>query len=325
MPAVTEDKRRLEAIDIARGIALVAMVIYHFTWDLEFFGYVEPGTAATGGWRLFARSIASSFLFLVGVSLVLAQGRTFRLAPFLKRLGMIVGAAALITIATYFATPANFIFFGILHQIALASVLGLAFLRLPVLAVIAAAIAIIALPNFLRADFFNNPALLWVGLSTQLPRSSDFVPLFPWFGVVLLGMAAARLARSGGIVERLRGRNFGRWSSPLQWIGRHSLGFYLVHQPVLIGLLFLVSQVFPAPAQDPSAAFSNACLAQCGEVNDEAFCQAYCGCVLAEIETAGRIDEVFAGGEREDTSQWLEQTAAACTMNALPEMEDLPG
>ncbi len=164
MPAATKDKRRLETIDLARGIALVAMVIYHFTWDLEFFGYTEPGTAASGGWRLFARSIATSFLFLVGVSLVLAQGRTFRLAPFLKRLGMIVGAALLITVATYFATPGNFIFFGILHQIALASVLGLAFLRLPVLVVIAAAIAIIAAPNVLRADIFNHPALLWVGL-----------------------------------------------------------------------------------------------------------------------------------------------------------------
>ena len=52
---------RIDAIDIARGIALLAMAIYHFTWDLEFFGYAEPGLTAVGGWKLFARAIASSF------------------------------------------------------------------------------------------------------------------------------------------------------------------------------------------------------------------------------------------------------------------------
>ena len=71
---------RIEAIDLARGIALVAMAVYHFTWDLEFFGYLEPRTTAVGGWKLFARVIASSFLFLVGVSLV--RGRNDAHYPF---------------------------------------------------------------------------------------------------------------------------------------------------------------------------------------------------------------------------------------------------
>ena len=64
--------RRIEWLDVARGAALIAMAVYHFTWDLEFFGYVLPGTTGFGAWKLFARCIASSFLFLVGISLVLA-------------------------------------------------------------------------------------------------------------------------------------------------------------------------------------------------------------------------------------------------------------
>ena len=76
---------RITAIDAARGVALIAMAIYHFTWDLQFFGYLEPGTATTGGWKLFARCIASSFLFLVGVGLVLAHGHGIRWPGFGRR------------------------------------------------------------------------------------------------------------------------------------------------------------------------------------------------------------------------------------------------
>ena len=104
--------RRIAAIDAARGVALVAMAIYHFTWDLEFFGYAPPGTAAEGGWRIFARMIAGSFLFLVGFSLVLAHGKSIRWRSFAIRLAQVGVAALAITIATRFATPDRYIFFG---------------------------------------------------------------------------------------------------------------------------------------------------------------------------------------------------------------------
>ena len=84
---------RLLALDAARGLALIAMASYHFSWDLEFFGYLAPGTSTQGFLRIYARMIASSFLFLAGFSLVLAQYPKLRLQPFLRRLGM--GAQAL--------------------------------------------------------------------------------------------------------------------------------------------------------------------------------------------------------------------------------------
>ncbi|MCF3639770.1 DUF1624 domain-containing protein, partial [Rhizobium sp. TRM95111] len=79
---------------MARAMALVAMAIYHFTWDLEFFGYVEPGTAGTGGWKIFARLIAGSFLFLAGLGLVLGHGEGIRWHSFWRRLAKVGAAAA---------------------------------------------------------------------------------------------------------------------------------------------------------------------------------------------------------------------------------------
>ena len=97
-------RNRIETIDLARGIALVAMAIYHFTWDLEFFGYAEPGLTAAGAWKYFARSIAASFLVLVGISLYLAHRNDIRWASFGKR-PMVAGAALAISIVTYVAVP----------------------------------------------------------------------------------------------------------------------------------------------------------------------------------------------------------------------------
>src|SRR5688572_20187958 len=85
---------RMVLLDALRGLALVAMALYHFVWDLEFFGYVAAGTAGTGGWRMFARLIASSFLFLAGYSLVLGQFPKLRPRAFIIRFAKIAGAAA---------------------------------------------------------------------------------------------------------------------------------------------------------------------------------------------------------------------------------------
>ena len=84
---------RITAFDLLRGIALIAMASYHFTWDLEFFGYTDPGLTAFGWWKIYARCIASTFLFLVGVSLYLAHGRQIRWNGFWKRFAMVTGAA----------------------------------------------------------------------------------------------------------------------------------------------------------------------------------------------------------------------------------------
>ncbi len=285
--------RRVEAIDLARGFALLAMAIYHFTWDLEFFGYVEPGMTAVGGWRLFARCIASSFLFLVGVSLWMAHGRGIRWNGFWRRFAMVAGAAAAITIATWFAVPDAFIFFGILHQIAFASLAGLLFLRLPVVLVLVAAVAVVALPMAVRFESFDHWALWWLGLAPVAPRSNDFVPVFPFFAAVLFGIAAARLATASGLLETPRTLGTGTWSRPFRFAGKHSLAVYLIHQPILIGLVFLVSQVMPPQAQLPEVGFARACEAQCVSMRDATFCSRYCACLLDRFSTDARLDEVL--------------------------------
>lgn len=313
MPSEPQPKGRIDAIDIARGVALVAMAIYHFTWDLEFFGYAPAGMTAVGGWKIFARSIASSFLFLVGVGLFLGHAKGIRWRGYWRRLAMVAAAALAITAVTYVAMPDGFIFFGILHQIALASVLGLAFLRLPAAATLLAATAVIAAPHYLRSPFFDDPWWWWTGLSENRPRSNDYVPVFPWFAAVLFGIAAAKIARQTGLLDRLARLRTPRWTWPLSFFGRHSLAFYLIHQPVLIACVWLFAQVLPAAEVPRGVRFAQSCEASCGEQRDTEFCTRYCACMLDALEREGAIEGVFAGDRTDALRSQVQEIAGRCT------------
>jgi len=243
MLPVMADPHRILAIDLARTAALAGMALFHFVFDLELFGHLPPGALAMPGpWAIFARGVAASFLFLAGVSLVLAHGRGIRWPAFLSRLAVLAAAALAITLVTWLAMPGEFIFFGILHAIALFSVIGLLFLRLPPIVTLSIAAGVFALPFLWTSPAFDTPWLLWLGLSPSLPRAMDFEPLFPWLAPFLLGMAAARIAGSAGLLTPPRDPP-APMLRRLAWPGRHSLAVYLLHQPVLLGSVWLATRL----------------------------------------------------------------------------------
>lgn len=232
-------KHRIPLVDVLRGVALAAMAVYHFAWDLSFFSLADFGVTENPLWIAFARSIAGSFLALVGVGLYLAHGDGVRWPGFRRRVAVIAFWALAISVASYLADPDGVILFGILHCIAVSSVIGLLFLRAPLALVIAAAIACLAAPAFLTSPAFNGLGWVWLGLGSEVRPSNDYNPLLPWFGMVLSGIAIARIVprdkwpgrQPHDIVTRM-----------LALIGRHSLLFYLLHQPVLLGTLWAVAK-----------------------------------------------------------------------------------
>jgi uncharacterized membrane protein len=226
-------RTRLLGLDLARTAALAAMVAYHFTYDLDILGLIPRGTATSGWFWWHARLTAGSFIFLAGVSLWLAHGQGIRWPAFWRRFVKIAAAALLVTVVTHFALPGLTIFYGILHSIAVSSLLGLAVLRLPALLTPALAAAMAALPYAFTHPAFDG-LMVWTGLGPTRPVTADFLPLFPWAAPLLAGVAAGRLASRFALWPALD-----QPSTPtlraLAWPGRHSLAIYLIHQPVLIG------------------------------------------------------------------------------------------
>ncbi|MEM9277484.1 MAG: heparan-alpha-glucosaminide N-acetyltransferase [Pseudomonadota bacterium] len=229
---------RIELLDFARGVALVAMTVFHFAFDLELFGVKEPGFISQPHWKYFARSIATSFLFLAGFSLYLAHCNGIRWGNWRWRMAKIIAAALVITVATYFATPNQYIFFGILHAIAFASVAGLLFFRFPWWSLVLLAGLVFSTRFWARTELLDAPWWFWTGLSQVTPISSDYVPVFPWFSAPLLGIAMAKLCMDRGWLETLAIPKLTSGPSRLlKFMGRNSLVYYLLHQPVMIALL----------------------------------------------------------------------------------------
>lgn len=245
-PSPVPAGRRIVALDAARGLAIAAMISYHFMWDLYFTGFWDVNAARDPLLRLYAKGIAASFLTVAGIALFLAHGRGIRWRPFVKRLALVAGAAALVTAGSWFAFPDSFIFFGILHCIAVSSVVALPFLRAPAWAAFAGAAVTFALPLAVASPALETMATWWLGLGEYPPVSNDYVPLFPWAGFVLVGIGLARL-----FAPRLdAARDWQPRTAPgraLVFAGRHSLVIYLTHQIVLLGLLIGLGQLLAPP------------------------------------------------------------------------------
>ena len=194
---------RYQLIDILRGVAIVLMVFYHFCYDLTYFQLATFDFYRDPFWLNLRTLIVSLFLGLVGVSLVLAAERGINKRRYFKRLGLLLLFALAITITSYFMFPGRTIVFGILHFIAFASVAGLLFVRWP-LASLVLGVGLIGLDLMYQHRFFDQAWIHWLGLMTHRPATEDYVPVIPWFGVVLIGIFLGHLLQRRAALQFVR-------------------------------------------------------------------------------------------------------------------------
>jgi uncharacterized membrane protein len=300
--------QRLSRLDALRGIAVAAMIIYHFAWDLSFFRIIETDVASHPIWSRFAVVIASSFLILSGISLELSSRNGLDWDKFRKRLIILIGAAGIVSLGTFAATPASFVYFGILHCIALSSIFALPFLRAPVVLTAIAAIMTFALPQIFTHEAFSHPALLWTGLGTFIKHASDYVPIFPWFSAMLAGIVISKLMPSDSLKAD-------KWSGPiLIKAGQKSLAIYLVHQPILMALVWAATFVVPL-AGDKQAAqeFRTSCQESCQATGSTALtCATYCGCIEERLKAQSLWTPILRNRLTEEQEKTVDASSKQC-------------
>lgn len=230
---------RFWQIDALRGVAMLLMVAFHFAFDLNYLNIVEISVYEMP-WLLVQRITITLFLLLVGISLFLksekvkAQNKD-SLKEVARRSLFLFVIAAGISVVTWLVEPQRFIAFGVIHFIALSTLLAIPFLRFEKLnlfvgAVLLAAGLVFSLPQI------NTPLLLWLGFTFPGFQSLDYVPLFPWFGLILIGIFAAKQINWQSLkVSESQSNGL----NALATIGRNSLFIYLAHQPILLGVLKL--------------------------------------------------------------------------------------
>jgi uncharacterized membrane protein len=269
---------RLTRLDAARGAALLPMALYHGAWDLSVFGWIEADVAAGTGWTLLARATTIAFLVIAGMGLALATRAEQAWRRALRRVLRIAAAAGLVSLGTWWFAPENMVLFGILHAIALGSLLAWPLRRAPGWLLLALAAAAIALPALVRDAAFAGGAWTWFGLSPEPSIALDHVPLLPWWGCLLLGLVAGR-----SLPEAERGAP-GVLTRLAAWAGRHSLAIYLLHQPLFIGALMLTTEAMTASPAALEAAWREAFRAECLATGEQPqACDAYAACALERL------------------------------------------
>jgi uncharacterized membrane protein len=305
---------RIPLVDATRGIAILAMFLFHLTWDFAYFGYINSGIIFAPAFSLFGDTIASTFLGLAGASLVLAHAPAFRARAYLRHLAIIFVAAAAVSLATYVFVPDGFIFFGILHCIGLATLLALPFLFLPWWAAALAAIVAIAAPRLFASPTFDSPIWWWTGLSTFEPRTNDYRPILPSLGLLLCGVGLMKIGDRFAVRARLAGwQPRDLFSRGLIFGGRHSLAIYLSHQPIFFGMVWLLAALAPPSGASADARFFSACRAQCENAGQpQATCGAVCTCVADELREEGLWARTIANQLQSEERERLGQTARSC-------------
>ena len=232
---------RFWEVDAARGVAIIMMIVYHTTYDLDNVGGFDI-QSTTGNWALFADVTAGLFLFLVGVSLAISRARTslagWRLfSKYLARGSMILAYGVLLTVI-FLALGMGVVAFGILHLIGVSIILAYPFLGLRFTNLVLGTLVFAAGQYILAQEIYSQSIwLLPFGVIPEGMSMPDYRPLLPWFGVVLIGLFFGNVVYGDGRRPALLGDKAPVLARPLLPLGRNSLLIYLIHQPIIIALL----------------------------------------------------------------------------------------
>lgn len=232
-------------IDLARGIAILMMILFHTVFDLYFFR-IFPVDVYSGFWRYFAFATASLFLLIVGISLTISRARVastksgYQLAlKFVYRGAGILLLGLLVTFCTWLFLEEGFIVFGILHLIGVSIIISPLFFRFKKGNIVLGFLCIV-----IGYFFTTSTGPIWLlplGIHPATFWSVDYEPIFPWFGIVLTGMGLGEYLYPEGVRRFTLSQIPEIVVRPLAFMGRHSLIIYLVHQPLIILVIAAVT------------------------------------------------------------------------------------
>lgn len=234
---MANSKSRIWELDALRGVCILCVIVVHFLFDLSFFGGLDLTLPA---WYVFIQEYGGAiFVVLSGVCVTLGSKSVRR--------GLIVFACGmLITAVTYgmyrlgMSGADVVVKFGVLHLLGVCMLVYPAFKKLPPAALALLGLAIAITGYAIRGVVVPQHWLFPLGLTYEGFTSSDYFPLFPQLGYFLIGAAIGKTAYRekrtflpGAFQQTPVARFF-------CWCGRQSLFIYLLHQPIVYGLLEFV-------------------------------------------------------------------------------------
>jgi len=239
----TRSTRFIE-LDIVRGFAISLMVFLHILWDLNYFGILPLNKT------IYKVNVVCPALFflLLGVCLAVSTNKSDlnlrKIKHLIHRGVWILTLGMILTVITLLLLPERPILFGVLHCIGFSVILAIPILKIKLnpIPTIILGFFIVAAGLLLKTITFNNPTYLHLSIGLHeaniWSNTIDYFPLMPWFGLCLIGIAI------GNILYKDHKRQFSipdlsqyKPASLFSWMGQHSLIIYLIHQPIIAGIL----------------------------------------------------------------------------------------
>ena len=236
---------RIHIIDELRGLCIILVVLYHLCYsgaeifNIPWFENLLPAL------RTIQPSLPIAFIFISGLSFNLSRNNT-------KRGTELLVIALAITLVTALFMPEQVIWFGIIHFIAVANLfcsgIKSTIEKIPfVVGLILSVVLFIAtygisvghlgiepLAVNIPKVFYSTDAAMIFGVHTKSFFSADYTPVFPWIFLFSSGIFLGRYLHK--LPKFIKERHI----RPLAFVGRHTLIIYIVHQPVIIGVLYLL-------------------------------------------------------------------------------------
>lgn len=241
-------KPRYTVPDTLRGIAVIMMIIYHTMWDLVYLFDVSISWFRNEAGMIFQQSICWSFILISGFCLQMGRKKLRR--------GMVVIVCSLVlTAVTALAMPESIVLHGVLSLIGASMLITIPLekgfnkihpsagitisflLFILTYKVTKGVIGIGGFELFTLPDFlYANTVTAFFGFPPEDFFSADYVPLFPWLFLFFTGYFIFSLLKKKNILGILSSFS----CRPLEFVGRHSLEIYMVHQPVIFGILYIL-------------------------------------------------------------------------------------
>ncbi len=240
---------RILFLDILRGVAVLAMICYHFFWDLGFFGYIDFSLATTGFGLAVAQIIGSSFILISGFSLNLSSRSTNFHRNFWWRFVKLLSLSSLISFVTLIFDKNNFIFFGILHLLTFCSLIGFILIKAKNTYFIFLILLITIFISITNWKFDLPVQMSWLGLNLIVPNTSDFYPVIPWIIYFFMGLWLGKILNnenlyiSKWVFNEKEMLDHGSIFKFLSLSGRNSLLIYILHQPIFFSLFLIFNRI----------------------------------------------------------------------------------
>jgi len=227
-----QQKKRIFEVDVLRGTAIVLMVIFHFCYNLAVFDWLDINTNQDPEWRFFRKIIVTAFLLAVGMSSFLTYSKGINLHKLVKSTFKLLLVALFLTIGSLFMYPNAWVYFGIIHFIAIALPIAALCSQRPNIALV---LAIICLLSYQLQWISMRPLWEWSVVNLNLPqRTTDLVSFIPWISAVLIGIYLMYKQ-----LFKLT-LNANKLTYSLAKLGQHSLLIYLIHQPIMYGGMLII-------------------------------------------------------------------------------------